>query len=437
MLRNIVVLAFVGIGAIYAVQAPLYALVFYIGNAYFRPAEWVWDGFVGSLHLSLVSGVYVILASLFSGPKLVWDRRIALLAVFLCQTFLSTLSSEHWAYSWSSWLEFLKVIVITYLIVVLVTDVDKFRLVLTVMVLALGLEQARQGWAYLIVRPGWFNANSVSFLGDNNGVAVGMLMLVPLIGLLIHTAKSKWTKYFYCLLFIGCLYRALSTYSRGGFVACVAMSAAWWLRSHQKLRGLIIMLFVAIILIPVLPDAFWNRMHTIKTYQEEEDPSALGRLHFWEIAIEMANANPFVGVGFNGYNPTYDAYDSSGGQYGRGRSAHSSFLGVLAELGYPGLILYILIMFGALRTCSVIHKRTGEQADLSELKKSALALEATLVAFVVGGSFVPFQYNEMLWHIVGLTIALERIATRCSGQSDLSDLPEPVRFTQMRAQVPA
>jgi len=44
------------------------------------------------------------------------------------------------------------------------------------------------------------------------------------------------------------------------------------------------------------------------------------------------------------------------------------------------------------------------------LGKYATAIEAALVAFVVGGSFVIFQYCEMLWHFVGLTMALEVIA---------------------------
>jgi hypothetical protein len=31
---------------------------------------------------------------------------------------------------------------------------------------------------------------------------------------------------------------------------------------------------------------------------------------------------------------------------------------------------------------------------------------------MVGGSFVSFQYCEMLWHYFALTIALERVAVR-------------------------
>ena len=37
-------------------------------------------------------------------------------------------------------------------------------------------------------------------------------------------------------------------------------------------------------------------------------------------------------------------------------------------------------------------------------------MESALVAFAVGGSFVSFQYNEMLWHFFALTMALEHVA---------------------------
>ena len=48
--------------------------------------------------------------------------------------------------------------------------------------------------------------------------------------------------------------------------------------------------------------------------------------------------------------------------------------------------------------------------ELRHLAQSAVALETSLIVFVVGGSFIPFQYNEMVWHIVGLVIALRHFA---------------------------
>jgi putative inorganic carbon (hco3(-)) transporter len=410
MLRSIFVLILVGVGGFYALQSPFYSLLFYIGNAYFRPEDWVWSNFVSSLKLSLLSGALVVASTLLSRQRFVWNGRIVLVWLFLLHTLLSTLGSETFSYSWGYWTDFLKTIIIMYLMIVLVTDFAKFRLVLLVMVFALGLEQAKQGWVYLLTSPGWHNENSVPFLGDNNGVAVGLLMLVPIVGFLGQTAERKWGKAFYSVLLIGCLYRALSTYSRAGLLAAAAMGAIWWLRTRHKTRALLGVVLVIIVVLPALPDAYWTRMRTIESYEEEEDQSALSRLHFWRVAHRMANENPFLGVGYNAYNLRYDRYDFSGGAYGSQRSVHSSPLGVLAELGYVGAVLFAVIFLAALRSCSRVRKLAFREAALSDLGKSAVALQTSLAVFLVGGSFVIFQYNEMLWHFIGLTIALERLA---------------------------
>ena len=61
-----------------------------------------------------------------------------------------------------------------------------------------------------------------------------------------------------------------------------------------------------------------------------------GRLYFWEVAFEMANANPILGVGHNSFMAAFNQYDTSNGQYGTRRAVHSSWMAVLADLGYPG-----------------------------------------------------------------------------------------------------
>jgi putative inorganic carbon (HCO3(-)) transporter len=412
MLRSFFVIVLVSIGGYFALQTPFYALLFYIGNAYFRPEDWVWWNFVSSLKLSLISGAYVVIISLLTRQRFVWNGRIALLWLFLLHTFLSAVASEDFSYSWGYWTDFLKTIVLTYMIIVLVTDFSKFRLMVLVMTLALGLEQAKQGWFYLVTSPSWHNENPVAFLGDNNGVAVGMLSLLGFIGLLRQTTENKGAKGLYSVLFIGCLYRALSTHSRGAFIAAIVIGSVWWMRSRHKLAALMCVLTIIVIVLPNLPDSFWSRMGTIQTYEEVEDRSALGRLHFWAVAVEMANAHPWLGVGYFGYNPAYNRYDFADGVFGRWRAVHSSYFGVLAELGYAGAILYFMIIFGAMRSCSRVYKRAAHNPALLELSKSALALQISLTAFLVGGIFVSVQYTEMLWHIIGLTIVLERITAQ-------------------------
>ena len=418
-------------GTYYALQAPFYALLCYLGNAYFRPEDWVWGDFVRSLHLSFVIGLYVIVSTVLSRHRLVWNGRIAFLWSFLFLAFLSSLLSEHSTYSWPYMIEFVKVIVMTHLIVTLTDDFAKFRLVILTIVLGLGLEQGKQGWFYLLASPGGANNNPVAFLGDNNGTAVGMLMLVPFVGLLMQTTQSKWVKRFFGGLLIGCIYRALSTYSRGGFLAAIAMGGVWILRTRHKLRNVLGMLVVLVIVLPAIPDAFWNRMGTIRTYEEEEDKSAIGRVHFWSVAGDMAARNPILGIGFNSYNKAYDVYDFSGGKYGNERSVHSSFFGVLAELGYVGLFLYVLILVSAFRACAHVRRVASRNGTLVDLGKGAVAIQTSLVAFVVGGSFVPFQYNEILWHVIGLSIVLRRLAAQqeqvLSTKLMVKQPPSPVR----------
>ena len=410
MLRTIIILMLAGIGAIYAVQSPVYALLFYIANAYFRPEEWVWTELIRGLQLSYLSGSWLLLMTLITRQRFVLNGRVILLLLLLLHTFISLMFSNHYDYSWPFWKEFLKAIVITYLIVVLITDMTRFRLLLLVMVFALGLEQAKQGWYYLLAPANWGNVNPIPFLGDNNGVAVGMLMLVPIVAYLARTTQHTWARWGYWLLLVGCLFRALTTFSRGGFLACAALGGVYLLRTRHKLRLLVGMIAIAVLVLLALPDAFWARMGTIQTY--EEDDSAMGRLHFWEVAIAMANVNPLLGIGHNAYNVAYDTYDFSMGEYGRGRSVHSSFFGILAETGYLGFVLFAVILMFAFRSCSRVRRHAARGRIPGELGHGAIALEASLVVFVVGGMFLPFQYNEMFWHFIGLTIVLQQLANQ-------------------------
>jgi probable O-glycosylation ligase (exosortase A-associated) len=419
VLRSIFVLVLSVVGLYYALQEPFYALLVYLAYAYFRPEQWLWTNIIPP-YFSFALGAYVILTSLFSGQRLIINKRIALIGILVVHSFLSILFSEYFAYGWIAWTNFFRSILITYCVIVLVTDFSKLRVVFLILVLFLGVEAAKQGWVYLITSPGHANTNGIPFLGDNNCVAVGMLMLVPVIALLAQTTQRRGARFGFWVLLIGVLYRALSTYSRGGFLACLVMGVTYGLRSRQKLRALFGMAIVVGIVLWALPEQYWGRMGTItlNENEEEQDRSAGGRIHFWKVAVAMGKANPVLGIGHNCYNAAYDTYDFLQGRYGRDRSVHSSFFGVLAEWGYVGAVLYGLVIFSALRSCRRVYKLTAQHPTLLHLSQSAAALETGLVVFIVGGSFLPFQYNEMVWHYIGFTIVLEGLATQYVAASE-------------------
>ncbi len=409
MLRLIFVLTCVIVGAYYALQSPFYALLFYLGNAYFRPEVWVWStSTIVALNLSLITGVYVCLAMILSGSRRAVDRTFLLVVFFLMHTLASTLLSEDFDYSWYYWKSFLKTVIILYVMVILVDDIYKLRMTMMVMVYSLIFE-IKQGLVYLLLMQGVKNSNGHPVLGDDNGVALGMLMLVPVCVVLQQTTRHKWAQWLYRLLLISALYRGISSYSRGAFLACIAMGIVYWLRAAHKLRVLLAMIVITAIVVPTMPEQFWNRMQTIETYNETQEGSALGRLHFWAVAIKMAEAHPVFGIGYNGYTRVYDQYDFSKGRYGKKRAVHSSWLGTLAELGYVGALILALIIFVSFWNCHVVHKFAKQFHELSSLRLYAIALETSLVVWLVGGSFHIFQYNEFVWHYLTLTFVLRML----------------------------
>ena len=410
MLRLIVVSAIVVVGVWYSLRSPFYALLFYLWNAYFRPEFWLWDNEIfSSLNLSYSVGVLVVGAALLGRWKKPFNLHLGLILVFVAHAFVSTWLSAYEQYAFPFLVEFAKVLAVTYAMVVLVDDAVKLRLLILILALSVGFEGAKQGFAELILHPGAQNQNALPHLGDNNGVAIGMLMLVPPFAALAETTDRLWPRRLYRFLLVGVLYRAITTYSRGGFLGAAALASLWGLRSPRKLRALTGMALIAAIIAPVLPGAFWDRMGTISKATEVGDVSALGRLHFWDVARAMADAHPVVGVGFNAYNAAYDDYDFSHGQYGGERSVHSAWFGVLAELGYVGLTLYLAIVLLAFRNCWQATRVEGS-ASLQELRLYSTALAVSFGVFVVGATFLPSQYSEMAWHYIGLTMVIRRLA---------------------------
>ena len=405
MLRMIFVLTIIAFGTAASLFSPFYALLFYLWNAYFRPEGWTYGPFIASLNLSFVIGAYLVLATAASLPRLRVNTRVILLGLFFVDSLICTILSEHPSWSWNAWIVFSKVIVITYIIVVLATDRSRFRAVLTIIAISLGFECAKQAYAQLIIAPGALNNNTIAFLGDNNGVALGTMLLVPIIGALAQTATRRWERIGYRFLFVGVFMRGITTYSRGGFLAASVLGLFAVARSPRKFRALIAAATISGLVFLVMPQQFWDRMNTINASEEDRGDSAEGRLHFWSVARVMANAKPLTGVGFDGFSQSYEDYNTSG-DFGGERAAHSVWFGLLADMGYPGLLLFVLLWGSSLMSCWRVSAKCKGDPQRKDLRLYANALMTSLVTFAAGGTFLPFQYNEMIWHFFGLATTL-------------------------------
>ena len=102
----------------------------------------------------------------------------------------------------------------------------------------------------------------------------------------------------------------------------------------------------------------------------------------------------------------------------RWNAAHNSFVQVGAELGIPGLVLFLAVIataFGA-RSAGRAGARAlpcftdGRQPELTQ------ALTASLIGFVVGAFFLSLAYSEMLYTLVALVVGLERVTAAQSSR---------------------
>jgi probable O-glycosylation ligase (exosortase A-associated) len=264
-------------------------------------------------------------------------------------------------------------------------------------------------------------------------VALGLMMIVPVLGALAQTAPTRTEAWIHRFVLVGVFMRAITTYSRGGFLGALILGLVGFFRSGKKARYVIAAGVLAVVVFTVMPDSFWDRISTITATDENRDESANGRLHFWGVGLRMAYAKPLTGVGFNGFTPSYESYNPDE-EFGGERAVHSVWFGVLADLGFPGLLLFVSTWSGAMWTCWRVSAACKKDPERNDVRLYANALLSSLTVFAVAGTFLSVQYGEMFWHFVCMATALAPLANEAAApvqQNATSGRPRVARDPAM------
>ena len=144
-------------------------------------------------------------------------------------------------------------------------------------------------------------------------------------------------------------------------------------------------------------------------------PSVLSRLHMTRIAWQHALQHP---LGAGRYAPVKSALsaellekNSAAMQFLQG-DPHNQFLFVLADYGFPGLILLVLFYLCAFRSPILVAKAAHPSSD-GPLLLLAAAVGGALIAYALhslGHGRGPFTGDWGHFLLVGLAIAIQRIA---------------------------
>jgi len=238
-----------------------------------------------------------------------------------------------------------------------------------------------------------------SYIEGNNEIALALVMIIPMMRFLQLIVESVWVKRGLTASMLLCAAAAIGSYSRGALLALGAMAAVLWWRSQKKAGGLILLVVLGFVMLSFMPEEWWERMGTIRTYQD--DASAGGRINAWWMAFNVAKDNLFGG-GFTFTRPGICAMyapipDDC-------RAAHSIYFMVLGEHGFIGLFLF-LVMWAAVWFSAGRLRVQGKKLPQTQwLSHLGAMSQVSLAGYAVGGAFLSLSYYDLPYNILLLVV---------------------------------
>ena len=276
-------------------------------------------------------------------------------------------------------------------------------------------------------------------VSNNSGLYEGSIIstvaiaIIPLILWLIHNGTvypPDWrVRAFGFALIFACLLIPVGTQARTGLI-CIGILGVMMLRSTKRRLLYVTLVAVAsLIVIPLLPASFTQRMDTIKGYQA--DSSAGTRLAVWAWTWEYVKDHP-MGGGFDAYRQNKikvvtTAAEGEGAhtdvttsvEYDKSRAYHSAYFEMLGEQGFPGLAIWLLIHFGGLIRMEIIRKRYRKKPGEEWIGDLANGLQQAHLIYLVGSLFVGIAFQPFVYMLVGLQIGLDTYAARKTQAADM------------------
>lgn len=206
--------------------------------------------------------------------------------------------------------------------------------------------------------------------------------------------------YFLLVIVLTCLQGLGSGSGRGWIFAFVALA------------------FAAVLMAP--REAVASRLQTITPGLENWFATLNGdslladvRGYHWRVGLAMFRDSPLVGVGYNNFGTLFLAYqmDVPGAPeiFSTPRSPHSSYVGILSELGLVGISLWLVILFLSVRGIVQAWTLVRKEGDTNKLLL-VQAVGMILMLQLLYGWVLNAHMNKIYWFILGLCVVVQRIA---------------------------
>lgn len=259
-------------------------------------------------------------------------------------------------------------------------------------------------------------------VGETNRFAQVLLMLVPL-GIFRFIGERRrilrWTAGIAtALITLG----VVLTFSRGAAVALALLVVGLALLRMVKPRHIAAIVVVLALVVVAFPQ-YWTRVSTLlevggaltsaDVSTNQVDNALLSRATETAAAALVIVDHPLIGVGPDMFPIYYEQYANVVGLLVKGsatREAHNLYLGLGAELGLPGLAVFLIIAFLTGRMILAARRRSIDRRP--DLERLATPFLLAIASYHVTGMFLHLSFARFYWLVLALAGAAAVITLR-------------------------
>ena len=436
-MRDQILTAIILVCACVALRRPVFGMLTFVWLGFFNPQGMTWGDTPHSLIMSVSTIVgYVTSSELKRFPL----QREAILLLLLWIAFgFSTVFAIYPARAMGPLTLVSKILLMVFFTMCVVNTEERLHWLVRIIAISLGFYAAK-GFLFVVVTGGQYNVfgPNNSFLQANNMIGLALVMNLPFLAYLVKKEEKLWLRWACRVMFFASYPTVVFTYSRGAWLGLVAVTGLMALRSRYKFRLATAAVVAGLFLLPfagvLIPERLVDRYEDLENYDTES--SAQMRFGSWAYCWKVAVDRPITGGGFDHYSAaTYEKYapeflDEWGGKHRwRRTSCHSVWLSIIGEHGFFGATLWFGLIGSFLLSVWRIRAQTVARPELIWMYELAGALQSSLLAFAVVGTFIDATYFDMLYYLIAIVVILKE---RLENSQMVEALPQTANIVDTR-----
>jgi O-antigen ligase len=200
-------------------------------------------------------------------------------------------------------------------------------------------------------------------------------------------AAHRYWRWLFLLTSVIAVKPLFSTYSRGAWLAALAVLVAFGILKKRSLLILVTVVFIG--WQTLLPEDVVDRISMTETTEGQLESSAGDRVVLWGLAMDLFKDKPLFGNGL-------DAFELSG-VGGRYTNVHNLYLETLAEVGVIGFLFLVTILLRAMQAGWILYRTGRDDFEIGLGLGFFGCVLATIITNMFGDRWSYFAIGVNFW----------------------------------------